>query len=374
MTQNNKPTRKELRRRIKELIPSSGKKAIKWIERLVRPYLEINLNYNSVHDEGSYFYQLLYTALKKYSAEGSSKVLNMDFDAPSPDQMLRVFHYDTRTLNAMRDIMLEETTSTAKRFGAFKAPTDIAIDFFDIPYYGDRNSLNVIGTKRKAGTNYAHSFGCCDVIVKGERFCAGFLPRTMLTEDVELAENLIKTALAHVSVRIALLDREFFQVAVIKLLLRNSLFFIIPAADTEEIKRLKDANRHRLPCIVDYTMRSKNDEITVKLVLVEREKDNEKCIYGFITNLDWEADDIAEYYRSRWGTETNNRKRNEFRAMTTSQRYELRYLYYMISVALHNIWILVNLMLAYEVYRIHTKPLVETYLMKELVLSEIAGG
>lgn len=360
--------------RIKELIPSVGKKTIKLIERLIRPFIPMSLNYNAVHSEDSYFYQLVYMALKNYSAEGSSKVLNMNFHLPSPDQMLRVFSYKTSLLDSIRNCVLSSITTAAKRLGAFSQPTTIAIDFFDIPYYGGRNSLNVIGTKRKAGTNYAHSFACADVIVKGERFCLSSLPRTMVTEDVELVENLLKTAQEHVSVRIALLDREFFQVAVVRLLLRNSLFFIIPATDTEEIKRLKMENRHNLPCIVDYTMRSKNDEVTVKLVLVEREKDGKKCAYGFITNLDWEAEEIAEYYRSRWGTETNNRKRNEFRAMTTSRSYELRYLYYMLSVALHNIWILVNLMLADEVYRIPTKPLVETYLMKELVLSEIAGG
>jgi len=64
-------------------------------------------------------------------------------------------------------------------------------------------------------------------------------------------------------------------------------------------------------------MRSKDGEATVKLALVEQEKGGKKCIYGFITNLAWEPEEIGEYYRSRWGTETNNRKRNEFRAMTT---------------------------------------------------------
>jgi len=373
MTQNNKPTRKELRGRIKELIPKCGKAAVKLIERLVKPFLKIDLNYNAVHTKDAYFYQLVHMAMKQYSAEGSSKVLNTDFDTPSPDQILRVFRYSTGMLNDMRDSMLQGITNTAKRRGAFATPTDIAIDFFDIPYYGDVNSMNVVGTKRKAGTNYAHSFACCDSILKGERFGLSFLPRTVVTKDSDLVANLLKIALEHVSVGIALLDREFFQVAVIRLLRSNSLFFIIPATDTEEIKRLKDANRHRLPCIVDYTMRSKDGEAAVKLALVEREKDGKKLIYGFITNLSWEPEEIAEHYRSRWGTETNNRKRNEFRAMTTSQRYELRYLYYMISVAMHNVWILMNLMISHEVYRTHTAPLVETYMMKELLVAEIAS-
>lgn len=357
-------------------MPNAKKGIIRLIESLVRPFLRIAQNYNSVHNEDAYFYHLIYMAMKQYSAEGSSKVLNMNFDAPSPDQMLRVFHYSTNLLDAIRDNMLLGITRAAKRFGAFNEPTDIAIDFFDIPYYGDINSTNVVGTKRKAGTNYAHSFLCADAVIKGERFGLGFLPRTMLTKDADLVENLLKTVLEHVSVRIALLDREFFQVAVIKLLLRNSLFFITPASDTAEIKRLKKENRHRLPCIVDYTMTSENrEQVTVKLVLVERlNKKGKKEIYGFITNLNWSADEIAEYYRNRWGTETNNRKRNEFRAMTTSRSYELRYLYYLISVAMHNIWIMLNLMIAQAVYHRPTVPLIETYIMKELVVAKIVGA
>ena len=373
MSQNNKPTRKELKRRIKEALPKAGKTALKLIEKFVRTFLPIDLNYNAIHSQDAYFYQLIYMVMKEYSAEGSSKVLNMNFVAPSPDQMLRVFNYRTSLLDSIRDNILLEITSAAKRLGAFSQPTTIAIDFFDIPYYGDKNSLNVVGTKRKAGTNYAHSFLCGDAVVKGERFCLSFVQRTMVTEDVELLEKLLKTVLEHVSVSIVLLDREFFQVAVIKLLLRNSVSFIMPATNTEEIKKLKKENRYSLPCIVDYTMRSRNEEVTVKLVLIEGEKDGKKCVFGFITNLSWSANEVAEYYRSRWGTETNNRKRNEFRAMTTSRRYEIRYLYYLLSAAMHNIWILLNLIIACRFYGMQTVPLVEVYIMKEVVVAEITS-
>jgi len=119
-------------------------------------------------------------------------VLNMDFDTPSPDQTLRVFRYSTGMLDDIRDSMLQGITNTAKRHGAFATPTDIAIDFFDIPYYGDVNSMNVVGTKRKAGTNYAHSFACCDSILKGERFGLSFLPRTVVTKDSDLVANLLR--------------------------------------------------------------------------------------------------------------------------------------------------------------------------------------
>lgn len=373
MQQNNKPTRKELKARVKELIPRQGKGIMRLIKRFVKSYVRAEIKYNSAYNEEEYFYELMFAALKQYSVEGSSKVLSMSFRVPSPDQMLRVFRYDAGALSGMRDCMLDSMFGAAKRFGAFDQPTDIAIDFFDIPYYGEISSTNVVGTKRKAGTNYAHSFLCADAVIKGERFCLNFLSRTMLTQDADLVKTLLQTALKRVSVRIALLDREFFQVAVIKLLLRNSLSFIIPSTDTPEIKRLKKEHRHKLPCIVDYTMRSKDGEISVKLALVERIKGGRKRIYGFITNLGWQVEEIAEYYRNRWGTETNNRKRNEFRAMTTSRSYELRCLYYMLSVAMHNIWILVNLMIAYEVYRMHATPLIETYLMKELVLAELSA-
>lgn len=375
MTTKISSSKKDLKRILKKLYGSAGNRSLNLIDKLVKPFLLVQTRYNAKYTNNEYFYDLLHMSLTKGSAESSSKILKTDFEVPSSDQVIRRYKIPINRLEAIRECMLQGITSFAKKHKAFSNAVDIAIDFYDDPYYGDINSMNVIGTKRKASTNYAHSFACCDAVIAGERFCIDFIPRTMKTEDSELVENLLRNALERVSVGVVLLDREFYQVKIVKILCMYGLKFIIPAPDTQEIKRLKKFHRNNLPCVVEHTMTSATGEqVKVKLALVEKvNKKGKKEIYGFITNIDWDAEEIAEHYRNRWGTETNNRKRNEFCAMTTSRSYELRFLYYMLSVALHNIWVLLNLITAIIVYGISTKPLIETYMIKHLILKELVA-
>lgn len=363
------PNKKYLTSRLKQFsVKKIGRKSLKYIRKFIKDFIPLNVKRNSPYNEMIYFYSLMYMALNKGTAERSSKVLNMDYGIPSPDSILRKFRFSENMLHAIRDNMLYGITRVARKQGAFKQKVDIAIDPFDKPYYGDINDLHVVGTKHKKGTNYAHSFVTLDSIVKGERFCLSFLPRTMKSKDTDIVENLIKTALERVSIRIALLDREFYQVEIVKLLFRYGLKFIIPAVNKDAIKKLKKKYRNELPCVLDYTMTSgSGEQISVKLALVKRDKE----VHGFITNLDWEAEEIASYYNNRWGIETNHRERNEFLAWTTSQNYELRYLYYLISVMLHNIWIFINMIITRIVYGIISDPVMEKYMMKHFAMREI---
>jgi hypothetical protein len=41
---------------------------------------------------------------------------------------------------------------------------DAAIDFHDIPYYGDKNTPGIRGIKPKNGTSWGHSFCTLDII------------------------------------------------------------------------------------------------------------------------------------------------------------------------------------------------------------------
>lgn len=376
MHTNQLSTKEELTRKLKRFVVKKlGGKSLRHIRKLIKDFLPIDVRYNSPYNEMIYFYSLLYMALNKATAESSSKLLNLDYDIPSPDSILRQFKLSETILHSIRDNMLYGMLHKARKHGAFTEPVDIAIDPFDKPYYGDRNDMHVIGTKHKAGTNYAHSFVTLDSIVKGERFSLAFLPRVVKSRKIDIVENLLKTAKERVSIRIALLDREFYQVNVVKLLYRYGLKFIIPAKDTEEIKRSKKLYQNKLPCVVDYVMTSsKGEQVKVKLALVERvDKKGKKVIYGFITNIVWEAEEVAECYGFRWGIETNHRERNDFLAWTTSQSYELRYLYYLIAVMLHNIWMLVNMILIRTVYGISGNPVVEKYLFKHYVFKEFSA-
>jgi len=368
--------KKFIKKELKEICAQEvGRKSLKWIEKLVKPCLPISVGYNSQYHgyEDSYFYEFLHMGLTQGSAESSSTILNLKAKAPSPDSILRHFRFSMKQLELIRENVLYGILRTAKQFGAFKQSVDIAIDPFDDPYYGDTNDIHVIGSKRKAGTNWFHSFTHLDIILRGERFCMDFEKRIIHSKDSEIVEKLLKNALEMLNINTVMMDKEFYQVEIVSVLYQYNLKFIIPAPDTKEIRRLKKLHKNKLPCVVEHTMTSATGEqINVKLALVEREnKNGKKEIHGFITNLNWDAEQVAEYYRNRWGIETNNRKRNEFRPLTTSRCYELRYLYHLLSTVLHNIWILVNLIVTKMIHGIIYDPEITVRIMKELIIDEI---
>lgn len=352
---------KSSKRELKEICNREvGSKSLGWIENLIKPYIPFKESINSRYSGYDYFYGLLYASIDNGSAESSGEFT-------SPDTILRTCKFPVKQLRNIRDNMIYGIVHLAKKHGMFQHPVDIAIDGYDDPYYGDRNDIHVTGTQQKAGTNYAHSFLCADSIISGERFNLGFENRTKFTIDADIVETLIRKASEMVNIRIVMMDKEFYQVRIVKTLYHNNLKFIIPAPDTAGIMNVKYDNRHNLPIVVNYVMTSATgDQVNVNLVLIKR-KDK---IHGFITNLNWEPNAVAEHYRNRWGIETNNRVRNELAAMTTSRSFELRFIYYLMSVMLHNIWIFLN-HLASIIVNAASQIMMRVYEMQRIILKSL---
>lgn len=363
-------SKNSFKKKLKDLCVQEVGKSLGWISNLIQPYLPITLNYNSWYNEIDYFYGFLHMGLSCGSAESSSAILNLEHEVPSPDRILDKLK-EIQKLDVIKENILYGTLSVAKKRGAFKQPVDIAIDPYDDPYYGNRNDIHVVGTKHKAGTNHAHSFVHSDIVVRGERFCIDFDKRTIFTKDVKIVEKLLRNAIEMVNIRIVMMDKEFYQVEIVNILYQYNLEFIIPAPDTTEVEKLKKLYKNKLPCVVEHTMTSgTGKQVRVKLALVERTNNKgKKQIHGFITNLNWDAEQVAEHYRNRWGIETNNKMRNLFKPWTTSQNYNLRFLYHLLSTTLHNIWVLVNLINTKLAYNIPYDPIIENYLLKEILIS-----
>jgi len=130
----------------------------------------------------------------------------------------------------------------------------------------------------------------------------------------------------------------------IKLLESMGISFIMPAVRNERIKRmLNEFAKGNIPSV--YLMRSK-----VYLVIArkkgsrEEDKPDDKFI-AFVTNIKFDdpervVDAIPEEYRYRWGIETSYRVEDGFEAKTTSRKFTLRVIYFMLSIILYNLWII----------------------------------
>jgi hypothetical protein len=328
-----------------KVLERKGGNAVKLMERIVEPSLTPEVRYNARFQGEDFCSMLEHAAFSGLSIEGTSSVLQLrGLRVPSSDQMLR--YYEEPPIEeymGMSGKLLTQTAKIAKKQGMFRAPCVVALDPHDQSWYGNPNAKGVRGTKNKNGTSWCHSFVCLDVVTKGEVLTLGFLPRGPLSDNTHIAGELLKNALKMVEIWLLLADREFFTVDDVLLFQELELKFIVPAKDTEEVKRLKREFRRQVPCVVDYTMRSGKREAHMKLALVEREgRHGKRRVYGFVTNLDWEPEVIAETYRSRWQIETDHRTRNEFRIRTSTGCYELTLLFFLLMVVLRNIWALAN--------------------------------
>lgn len=346
---------------------SQGREAQKLIRGILEPRLINDVRYNSIYNGEDFSSELLYAALSKLSIESASESLILkNARAPSGRQGRRHWERpDYREWWEIKKECLDETFKIFKKRGMLRKKPCAAVDYHDRPYHGDENDDMVRGIKPKDGTSWGHTYLSLDIIASGRAVTLDLLPRGKFAQTPKLLRKLLQEGSKRTKMDIILLDREFFSVDCIKVLLGLGLRFIIPAKDTDEVKRLKRESRWEVPCKLNYTMRSSSgEEVNVKLCLAKKKRG--KGVQGFITNMNWGPKAVAEFYRSRWEIETNHRTRNEFRPVTSSKHYPIRFLYFLLSTILRNIWSIVT----HEPHERDQNPLKICH-MKEFVREEL---
>lgn len=128
--------------------------------------------------------------------------------------------------------------------------------------------------------------------------------------------------------------------------------------------------------VIKYEIESHStgERTTFNLVIVDN-REGRKCL--FATNLDV-PEQLAHYYfrwySKRWGIETSYRVKGDFKARTTSKYYSVRLFYFMWSVCLYNLWVLVSLIVALIFYIDLQKPLITTKLFGTILYSLESRG
>ena len=250
-----------------------------------------------------------------------------------------------------------------------------ALDYRTLPFYGIEQPV-LVSSSRLPGTTLGMEFATISIVEAGRTFTlevkqvGPFAPKAkVLLELLEAVKGLVKP-------KILLLDRAFFSVEVINALKSKKKHFLMPAKRTAPIKRLcKDFERGEIPPIVDYTVKSFEDRVQVKLIFVRKKTEERWKTHVFVSDVALEPEVASELYRCRWRIETNNREIDKFRARTTSRSMELRRIYYSLAALLYNLWIVMRNVLgglrSYEYKRILSVQLNATVLS---VTSECGPG
>jgi hypothetical protein len=308
--------------------------------------LDMSIGRNSVHKMDSICSAAMYCAIMNDSAEGAYtdlRILLPEHRAVSADRLLARFKdLSIEQMLAVFDKATERMAEMAKKRNLFSGPAVLAIDYHEIPYYGDINNPYVVGTKRKAGTNYAFRFATAEVVEPGKRFTLAALPVRFDERKHEVVGRLVKRAKRYAKIRHICLDRGFYGVLCINKLKALGMKFIMPIIRNNREKALIKEHLFRMPVVLPYAMGSGKLQATFNICIM---KDENGDPLGFATNYLVDKDQInwiKEEYRARWGIETGYRVKKEFRARTTSRSIVVRALYFLLSVLLYNIWTLLN--------------------------------
>ena len=204
--------------------------------------------------------------------------------------------------------------------------------------------MGVVGTKPKNGTSRAFKFMTVNIVTPKGRFFLWAYPMHNRKETLWLLNKaLMKIEELGVQPYLLLLDKEFAFTDVLALI-GEKYSYIIPAKQDKKFKRYVKGKK--LPaCCDDWRIsNSCGEEISTQLVVLEEEGHK----HGYLTNLPRQffADEpeiLSELYGKRWGIETAHRGEDKYRISTTCKRAEVRYLFFVFSVLLYNLWVWLNL-------------------------------
>lgn len=256
----------------------------------------------------------------------------------------KIASIDAVTVDKLVKQAREVVLRVARKFGFHQRRTIVSIDFHDKPFYGDRSLKEVVGTKQKAGTNFAYRYATICICEEGMRFNLATMAVTQLNSKRAVILYLLAEARKYVCIAQVLLDRGFHGTETIGLLdSEANTYYTMPLPANAKLQKIAEDMKGiiTLPYTF-YESRSEEYHTTVKLIVDKR---GEEAHY-FITNLPGESKGalllIIEVYRRRWGIETGYRVADEFYAGTTSTRFSLRCFLALLSFLLQDLWTLSN--------------------------------
>jgi hypothetical protein len=232
------------------------------------------------------------------------------------------------------------------------SPQDIAIDFHNVPYYGDKNTKGVVGIQPKNGTSWGYSYLTADLV--GDcKLTLDIVNLTALNKNYgTLIEGVInRINQLGVSIGTVLMDREFFNLQSIIAIDMAHIKYVVPAKLNKRIKRiLRDFEiaEGMVPGVIKYKFR---DESSPEFYLVivpnknydplKREGKDNKKFFVFATNIKFDSvkeftKKIPKEYRKRWNIETGYRMKKVFKIRTCSTSFVARSLFFTLQCIMHN--------------------------------------
>ena len=227
-------------------------------------------------------------------------------------------------------------------------PVDVAVDFHDNVYHGDKNDKGVRGIKPKNGTSWGHSFFTIDMLWN-PKLTLDIVNITGLNKDYAMLIEGVLTRIKRIGLKIRkiFLDREFFNLSSILTLFTMDVDFIMAAKSNKRINKLLVEHKRKngvTPVVFKYQFKDKScpEFYLVAIPNPDYAKDkNNGEFHLFATNIDFGSVEefirvVPDEYKRRWNIETGYRVKNEFKIKTCSKEAVARVLFFVVQSILHN--------------------------------------
>lgn len=314
--------------------------------------IDLNIHHNAIYTKKDFIDLILHMIFTDNYAECGSETLKKDRNkTPNADTFLYHLknYQNIGQIQRMYQTYFEMIWESAKKANMFRKPVDVAIDFTDWFFYGDKNAPMVVEKKPERGTTHCYRFATISIVEPKQRFTLLAIPVGPLVRKETIIRTLLNYASQRVKIKRLYADRGFFDSNSIEIFKRYQIKFLMPCSANSRIKRVLEV----LPApkvITNYVMKTS----TFNVVLVEDENGIKRA---FATNIDFDENDaglskrLFYLYSKRWGIETSYRvKKHSFRAKTTSKNYFIRLFYFLFSALLYNLWILASIIISLALF------------------------
>lgn len=248
-----------------------------------------------------------------------------------------------------------------------KHPVDVAIDFHDVPYYGqviDPDHPQFVKTQESRGTHRAYHYATLDLLLPNFRFTVALrYLRERGHRQRTVARLLAEAHRAGVQVRRLYLDREFYEYETLSWLKTEGYTVITPMRLGSRQRKMWE--RGQRSYVTEHTLRDpkgRGAPLSLRVHVVVRYQKGKRwnrrgaqyLVYEVIGHV---AEDALRavplrqthtLYRTRFGIETSYRLLGEARPITTSRSPAVRLLYVGVALLLQNEWVILKLQYASE--------------------------
>jgi putative transposase len=320
------------------------------IKKRFAPFIDFKLNYNTVYKKKEFIDLMIHMGMTRDFAENGCKTFKEIQNQKSPNSDTLLYHIKNH--NNLREIqkmyltlfeILWEMTKQSNIIDSRKQ-YDVAVDYTEWYFYGDRSAPMVVGKKPERGTTKCYKFATINIVESGKRFTLLALPVGSFDTKEKILKQLFTYALKRIKIKRVYVDRGFFDSTSINTIKQFRLKFLMPCTANSRIKKMLEI----LPApkvINDYEM----ENSVFNVVIVEDEEGNKRA---FATNEQFNENDVDLakrlflLYGKRWGIETSYKvKKHSFLPKTTSKNYLIRIFYFLFSVLLYNLWLLADILI-----------------------------